>query len=193
VETDAHIDALVRIVRGTPWLCEALCAVREAGPAGAYVAAGAVRDTVWNVLTGRPPSGPQADVDVVYWAGAENPDQSSHHEERLRELVPRLDWEVTNQATVHLWHWRERGARIVPHETVADGVASWPETATAIGVRLSDEDAIEVLAPFGLADLFELRLRYNPVQARPDVFWKRIEAKRWLQRWPELHVIATAS
>lgn len=193
METDARLDGLVRIVRGTPWLCEALRVVREAGPAGAYVAAGAVRDTVWNFLTGRSPSGPQGDVDVVYWADSESADQCSRHQERLLEIEPRLDWEVTNQATVHLWHWRTQGDRIAPHKTVADGVASWPETATAVGVRLSAEDAIEVLAPFGLDDLFEMRLRYNPAQARPDVFWKRIEAKRWTQRWPELRIIPTAS
>jgi len=71
-------------------------------------------------------------------------------------------------------------------------VASWPETATAVGVRLSAEGDIDVLAPLGLADLFALRLRHNAARAAPDVFWKRVEDKQWVQRWPELQ-LATAT
>ncbi|MEQ1549262.1 MAG: nucleotidyltransferase family protein [Chakrabartia sp.] len=35
----------------------------------------------------------------------------------------------------------------------------WPETATAVAVRLSDEGILEVEAPYGLTDLFGLRCR----------------------------------
>jgi hypothetical protein len=181
--------ALVRIVRGTPWLCEVLAVVREVGPVGAYVAAGAVRDTVWNFLTRRASSGPIGDIDVVYWSDSESVDGSLAHEARLRARMPELDWEVTNQAIIHLWHARTKGIVIAPHESVDDGVATWPETATAVGVRLTDAGDIDVLAPLGLVDLFAMRLRHNPLQTGPDVFWSRIEAKRWIQRWPELRVV----
>lgn len=99
-----------------------------------------------------------------------------------------FDWEVTNQATIHLWHCRTQGISIAPHRSVADGLATWPETATAVGVRLTVEGDIEVLAPLGLADLFALRLRHNAAQAGFDVFSRRVESKRWLQRWPELRI-----
>jgi len=186
---DALLAELVRIVRATPWLFGLLEMVRNAAPAGAYVAAGAVRDSVWNFLTGRASSGPHGDVDVVYWADSEAPDASRAHEARLRAHRPDLDWEVTNQATIHLWHRRVQGLSSPPHQSVAEGLATWPETATAVGVRLTPEGAIDVLAPLGLVDLFALRLRHNPAQAGLDVFWQRIEAKQWLRRWPELEVI----
>ncbi len=35
------------------------------------------------------------------------------------------------------------------------------ETVTALALRLKD-DELELIAPFGLADLFELKLRWNP-------------------------------
>lgn len=185
----SHVAALTQIVTDTPWLLEAFVAVQEVGPAGAYVAAGAIRDTVWNHITGRPSAAPYADVDVVYWNDAEPADAANTHEARLKAALPALDWEVTNQATIHLWHSRARGISVSPHATVSEGLATWPETATAVGVRLNSNGNIQVLAPFGLADLFALRLRHNPAQAGPEVFWARIEAKRWLQRWPELKVV----
>lgn len=181
--------ALANILRNTPWLLEVLATVRDVGPADAFVAAGAVRDTVWDSLTGRPSTKPYGDVDVVYWAEGEPDAASQAHEARLRAALPLIDWEVTNQATVHAWHWKEHGLRVAPHRTVAEGLASWPETATAVGVRLTSEGELDVLAPLGLADLFALRLRYNPAQASLDVFRQRVAAKRWLERWPELQLI----
>jgi uncharacterized protein len=181
-----HSAALVTIIQDTPWLCDVLRVVRDVGPPGAFVAAGAVRDTVWNALTGRTATEPYGDVDVVYWAETE-PESSSHgYEARLRAALPGVDWEVTNQATVHTWHWQAHRLRVPPHRTVAEGLATWPETATAVGVRLTAASELQVLAPLGLDDLFALRLRHNPALVGPDVFRQRVESKRWLQRWPEL-------
>jgi hypothetical protein len=189
-QNEEMVTELVRIVRETPWLCGILDVVREVGPAGAYVAAGAVRDSVWNFLTGRASSGPQGDVDVVYWSDSEDADASQAHEARLRGVRPEVDWEVTNQATIHIWHRRTQGLSIAPHRSVADGLATWPETATAVGLRLTSQGEMEVLAPLGLADLFALRLRHNAALTPPELFWKRVEAKQWRQRWPELEVVA---
>ena len=181
--------SLVGIVLSIPWLSEILRIVRELGPPGGFVAAGAVRDTVWDVLTGRPSTGPHGDVDVVYWADSERGrDGAGLHERCLRAARPDLNWEVTNQATVHLWH-HARGQLVAPHASVEEGIASWPETATAVGVRLERDDTVEVLAPFGLVDLFALHLRHNPAQASADVFWQRVRAKRWMERWPELKLV----
>jgi hypothetical protein len=128
-------------------------------------------------------------VDVVYWAERElGDDAAGLHEKRLRAARADLDWEVTNQATVHLWHCA-RGQSIAPHASVEEGIATWPETATAVGIRLAGDDTVEVLAPLGLADLFALRLRHNPLQTGVDVFWKRVTAKRWMERWPELELV----
>lgn len=175
---------------GTAWLLRLLQLVKELGPPEAFVAAGSVRDTVWDVLTGRASTGPHGDVDVVYWAAAESEDGSRLHEMRLRAAKPDVDWEVTNQATVHSWHWRAHRRLVAPLQSVADGLSTWPETATAVGIRLTDEGAIDIVAPLGLVDLFALRLRHNPAQAGARIFWQRVEAKRWTQRWPELALVS---
>ena len=187
---DACVAQLKDIVRTTAWLWQLLQLVKELGPPEAFVAAGAVRDTVWNALTGRLSTRPHADVDVVYWA-AEPEELSRTHEARLRAARPDIDWEVTNQATVHLWHWRTQRLRVAPLQSVAQGLCTWPETATAVGVRRTEEGTVDILAPLGLADLFALRLRHNPAQASAQIFRERVETKRWMQRWPELQLVST--
>jgi hypothetical protein len=128
-------------------------------------------------------------VDVVYHAPTESPEGAAAHDERLRARSPHVDWEVTNQATIHLWHRREQGLEVPPHRHVSEGLATWPETATAVAVRINAGGDLDVLAPFGLADLFELRLRHNPTLVRVDVFWRRVRERRWRERWPELTVV----
>ena len=55
----------------------------------------------------------------------------------------------------------------------------------AVGVRLDADDRLHVEAPFGLADLFALRLRPNP--RRPFDNFARVAAGV-VGRWPELSV-----
>jgi hypothetical protein len=69
-------------------------------------------------------------------------------------------------------------------------MAFWPETATAVAIRLHD-GALEIAAPFGLDDLFGLILRPTPAfrNDRLPAFHDRIATKRWLERWPKLSLV----
>lgn len=182
-----HFQQLAHIVRATPWLLDALRAVRDVGPPEGYLAAGGVRDTVWNWLTGRDTSNPSADIDVVYFEVCKV-DQSGRYQAALFNRLRACNWEVTNQAQIHLWHRQVHGIRAAPHRNVCEGLATWPETATAVGVRLLPTDELQIIAPFGLDDLFDLVVRYNPTLAGPAVYADRIAAKRWIIRWPELRI-----
>jgi hypothetical protein len=185
----ARAAQLVEIIQHTPWLLDLLHAVHLAGPPGAYIAAGSIRDTVWNALTGRASLRPSSDVDVVYHALEEPAGAASEHVKRLHAQLPGVDWEVTNQATIHLWHRQAQGLEVAPHRNVSEGLGTWPETATAVAVRLNASGGLELLAPFGLDDLFELRLCHNPTLVSVDVFWRRVRERRWRERWPELRVV----
>jgi len=56
-----------------------------------------------------------------------------------------------------------------------------------VGVRLEADDRLTIAAPFGLEDLFSLRLR--PYPNRPvEVFRRNVSGV--LARWPELTVEA---
>lgn len=166
-----------------PGMRAALEAVAAHGPPSAWIGAGFLRNAVWDVLHGRRPDVAWlADLDVVFHDG-EKPDPAADAawEARLREALP-LPWSVTNQARMH---GRNGHA---PYADVADAIAHWPETATAIAARM-EGSAIRLLAPHGWDDLLGMIVRPTPAfAARPEVLARRVKEKGWLQRWPKLTV-----
>ena len=107
-------------------------------------------------------------------------------EREIYAVSPNLAWSVKNQARMHL---RNGDA---PYESVADAMRSWPETATAVAVRLSKGEGIEVNAPFGLDDLFALWLTPTPafVIRKRGIFEQRVADKGWLFRYPRLQRVS---
>ncbi len=65
----------------------------------------------------------------------------------------------------------------------------WPETATAVGARLDEAGSLQIVCPYGLDDLFGLTVRRSPLFADAEAFRRRIETKKWLDKWPLLKVI----
>jgi hypothetical protein len=178
-----------QIIEETPWLYRALLTVREVMPPDGCIAAGAIRDSVWNSLTGNTSSSPTRDIDVVYHEPASPASRDREYERKLTARMPNLRWEVTNQANIHEWHARAQRLTVEPHRDVTEGIATWPETATAVAARISRQGKIEIVAPLGLGDLLSLKLRHNPVLVTREVFVSRTKSKRWLERWPLLQVV----
>jgi hypothetical protein len=179
---------LSHLVAGTPWLMRLLQVVREAGPQGSYVAAGAIRNSVWDSLHGRPPANSLADIDVVYFdPSATEVDWA----QVLGSALPGYLWDVTNQATIHEWQSVYYGRAVSPYGSVAEALESWTETATAVGVRLNGSGGVDVVAPFGLVDLFQLRVRPSPKVLDLAAYQARVRAKAWQRRWPRLHVLSS--
>ena len=55
----------------------------------------------------------------------------------------------------------------------------------AVGARLEADGSLTIIAPFGLEDLFAMRLRPNPI--RPTAGFARTSASV-TARWPEITV-----
>ncbi|MBG6246828.1 MULTISPECIES: nucleotidyltransferase family protein [Symbiopectobacterium] len=179
-------EALQRLLLDDPVRMQALYATRALILHDGWIGAGFVRDAMWDHLHRygqRPISG---DVDVV-WFGAEcaNPAHYSDLEEKLRQQAPEFNWSVKNQARMHQRNGNDR------YHSTENALLYWPETATDIAARVGDNNVIEIIAPYGLDDLFELRLRPTPPfeHEKLDVFRQRVFAKRWMERYPLLQLI----
>ncbi len=166
----------------------ALHAARSLGLHAWCIGAGAVRNSVWDQLHETQRVDQASDVDLVYFDSQALPDEDETLRSRLTAMWPNARWDVTNQAHVHQWYEQTYGQSVCALGSLEEGISTWPEYATCVGLRLCADDSLEVIAPHGLEDLFALRLRHNPLRATRAAFDERVASKGWLERWPKLRV-----
>lgn len=149
----------------------------------AWLAAGFVRNLVWDRLHGHAESTPLADLDVIHFDATDcRPERDRSIEMTLAERAPGRPWSVKNQARMHLRN-DDR-----PYRDCRDAMAHWPEMETALAARLTAEGELEVVSPFAQEGLLALHLTPNPWRPRPEAFRQRLATKGWLERWPRLQV-----
>lgn len=175
----------------SPWFMQALVAVRDLGLPSWCIGAGAVRNLVWDRLHGKTTPSSLADIDVAHFDPHDlTPHRDMELQARLIRRLPQVPWEVTNQAAVHCWFEGCFGHPVEPLGSLEEAVASWPEYATSVGVWLSDEGSVEVIAPHGLDDLFSVVVRRNPTRVSVDTYRQRVAQKDYARRWPSVRVEA---
>ncbi len=152
-----------------------------------HLTAGCLFQTVWNVLSARPPSENIKDYDVFYFDGS---DLSWEGEDsvirRVARLADRLGLpvEVKNQARVHLWYEQRFGSEYPQLHSTRDGIARYLVRCTCVGIDVASG---EVFAPDGFADLEAGILRINPVLPREELW--RAKAEHYRERWPWLRIV----
>jgi hypothetical protein len=185
-------DELTELGVGSDWLMNLLRRVAVLGLPDCWIGAGAVRDLVWDIRFGDGFAPANiADVDVVFF---DRDDVTAEHEReierQLQEREPSVKWDVKNQARVHHWFEARFGHPAEPLTSTTDGVATWPETATAVAVRLRDEGGLDIAAPFGLDDLLDGVWRGNFVRVTDAEYKARIDRKQPHRRWPAVVVVS---
>jgi len=147
-----------------------------------YLAAGFVRNLVWDFLHQMPSPTPLNDVDVIYFdVNESNPEQCQEYESKLKEMLPTLNWQVRNQAVMHLRNNDK------PYSHSLDAMSYWPEKETAIAIRKLSDEEFECISSFGFDSLFNLQITHNPKRSKA-VFEHRIKSKGWLVTWCNLKV-----
>ena len=183
-------ERLIALARATPWFMQALAHARACRLRAWCVGAGAVRNLVWDALHGHATPSALADVDVAYFDPHDlSAERDAALQRQLHAMAPHTPWEVVNQAGVHLWFERHFGHPVAPLQSLQEAVASWPEYVTAVGLWLDDDDHVHVIAPHGLADLFAMVVRRNPVRVSVETYRARVASKRYAQRWPGVTVV----
>ena len=152
-----------------------------------HVTAGCLFQTVWNVLSGRPPAENIKDYDVFYFDGRDLSWEAE--DEVIRRVSPLaeklgLPVEVKNQARVHLWYRQRFGGDYPELHSARDGIARYLVRCTCVGI---DAASGEVFAPDGFADLETGVLRVNPLIPQPGKWQAKAESYR--ARWPWLRIV----
>lgn len=185
----SEIVRLERIVLASPVLGPIIGRWAEIALPDCWLVAGAVAQTVWNDAFGLDRSYGVKDIDLVWFDRTDLSEESeANHETRIQHLFADLGVKIDakNEARVHLWYARTFGYEIAPYTSISQAISTFPTIATAIGVQPSGH-GLSVIAPFGLADLFDTLVRPNKVQITREIYDAKVA--RWRGLWPRLKIV----
>lgn len=175
------------LIESDKWMMDILKAAAILGLPDWWVCAGFVRTKIWDTLHGFEKRTPLGDIDVIYFDAGDTDERTEKRlEERLHQSMPGLPWSVKNQARMHVVNGNP------PYKSSIDAISKFPETATALGVRLDECGGLSLAAPCGLGDVLAMRIKPTPAFGRDDellkVYRRRLEQKRWTAKWPKVRI-----
>ena len=182
-------DQLRQLLSRSPIVAPIVDRWPDIGLPDCWLVAGCLAQTVWNDAFGLPVAHGISDVDLVYFDGGDlSAETEAAHAARIRTLFADLGlWiDVKNEARVHLWYAEKFGIALAPYVSTADAIATFPTTATAIGVQLRP-DGLHVFAPYGLSDLLDPIVRPNKKQITQAIYDAKVN--KWQATWPGLRVV----
>jgi uncharacterized protein len=151
-----------------------------------YIGAGCIAQPVWNHFHGYSLESHISDVDLIYF---DPTDLSFEAEDAVIKKAAEffkdfpIPVDIKNQARVHLWYPERFGYKISPYLSIEQAIDTWPTTSTAVALRPHGSDHI-VYAPFGLDDLFSLKIKPNKVQITQEIY--EAKCQKWGKYWPKL-------
>ncbi|MEO8321607.1 MAG: nucleotidyltransferase family protein [Bradyrhizobium sp.] len=155
----------------------------------AWLVAGCLVQTVWNVRTNRAVEYGINDYDVFYF----DSDTSWQAEDAvIRALADRVGKigvkvEVRNQARVHLWYPDKHRVPYPALLSSTQGIDRFLTRNTKFGIRCTP-DGYDVYAPDGFDDVADMVVRPNR-SANFSVANYKAKAVRWKALWPEVTVL----
>lgn len=176
---------VLNIVAQDTWMMGVLEAAKSLHLPDWWICAGFIRSKIWDELHGFGERTPLGDIDVIYFDTSDLDERAEKRlEERLHGIMPRLPWSVKNQARMHLLNGSP------PYLSSVDAISKFPETATALGVKLDSQGVLHLAAPLGLEDALQMRVKPTPVfqqdAALMKVYRRRVGEKGWTAKWPKV-------
>lgn len=154
----------------------------------AWLVAGCLFQTVWNIQAGRPPGADIKDYDIFYFDPDDLGDAAeSDAQARVQSLFGDLGVtvEVANQARVHRWYPQHFGRPYPVLASAEDGIRRFLVLETCVAIRPG-----ECLAPYGFAGLYAGTLTPNPLTPYPELFSQKAES--YCRRWNWLRTASGA-
>ena len=177
------------VIRSTV-LYDLLKILRDAQLPDAWLASGAIYQSVWNALTDRDAGHAIKDYDLIYHDEA---DTSYEAEDRVITQLAKaceplgLPVEIRNQARVHLWFPKHFGIDYPKLGCSLESLLYYASTTHSVAARLHDDDRLQIEAPFGLETMFQMQMLPNKVLPNEETFIRK--ANRLAKHWPELTIV----
>ena len=180
--TDATLDAFAGDVLRNPVNRRILSVWQALNLPSAWLVAGCLFQTVWNLQNQQRPDFGIKDYDIFYF---DADDMSEEAEVRAQEKADTLlgdlgvTIEVANQARVHLWYPQYFGRPYAALTSAEEGIGRFLVLETCVGIRPG-----ACYAPFGLSGIYAGTLSPNPATPYPELFASKVAGYR--ARWPHL-------
>ena len=172
-------------VRENPDMMTILTIIRDLDLKDSWLAAGSVRNFIWNLLSDKSPFDHETDVDVIFFDPDISYEETVSLEKKLREDFPQYQWELKNQVYMHL-----HSPHTAPYTSSRDAMSKYPERCTAIGLRLHADATLELFAPYGLEDILDFQVSPTPHflenEDRMKLYQERLSKKKWQEKWKNL-------
>ena len=176
------------------------CAILERLPAlnlpDAWLVAGCLFQTVWNLQSGLAPDAAIKDYDLFYFDAS---DLSAAAEAAVQAKTAlhfadvAVAIEAKNQARVHTWYPDYFGRPYAPLRSSQEGIDRFLVPCTCVGLSNATRragpvsaDHLTLYAPYGLDELYKGILRPNPLCDHPALFADKVRS--YQARWPGLHM-----
>jgi hypothetical protein len=176
-----HIEGLIE---ADAWRMEILYTVKQLQLPDWAIGAGFVRAAVWDAVSGLGRSTPINDIDVLYFdRGDLSETTEKKYEEVLNAKSSNTPWSVKNQARMHIQNMDP------PYADTENAISHWLEVASCVGVRMRADTSVQIIAPYGIDDLINMRARptLRGIQ-KPDQYRLYLKKKNWLRNWPTLNI-----
>ncbi|WP_428742328.1 nucleotidyltransferase family protein [Tenacibaculum sp.] len=171
----------VTIIENDAWMLSILETVKSLNLSDCWIGAGFVRNKIWDYKHQRTRTSLN-DIDVIFF---DKNDSSKEYEltleKKLHTIIPTVNWSVKNQVRMSVRNGHSQ------YENCCDAISYWPETATAIAVKLNSNNQIEFIAPYGLSDLFNLIVKPTP-NFDLTTYRERVTNKGWKNTWEKLFI-----
>jgi uncharacterized protein len=181
-------EEIISLIKEDRWMMKVLETVKLLELPDWWVCAGFVRSKIWDTLHHFRERTPLPDIDVIYFEPT-NLDESKEKnlEECLQSLMPNTPWSVKNEARMHL------KSKMPPYTSSVDAISKFPETATALGVKLDKRGHVLLTAPCGISDVVNLQVKPTPYftmnNERIDIYEDRLLKKKWKSTWSNLQLL----
>jgi len=178
---------IIQLVKDDEWMMEILHNAKSLNLPDWWVCAGFVRSKIWDTLHEFTKRTPMPDVDVIYFDN-NNLDETVEKqlEQQLKNINPLIPWSVKNEARMHVLN------NVPPYSSSVDAISKFPETATALGLSLDEQNNVLLTAPCGIEDVLNLLVKPTPyfeeTKEIANIYEDRIVKKNWKSIWSKLKV-----
>ena len=175
------------LVQNDPDIAAIIAAMSTFWAPDLWLVSGALFQTVWNELDGRPRGHGIQDYDLFYFDEDTSEEAEDRWIKRAKthfEFAPR-EVQLRNQARVHLWYPKKFGIPYPQLHSSCDGVRQFLMPACMVAIRPTPE-GLDLFAPLGLDGIFDRIIRPNPLWQGPPRAEYLAKAERYMRDWPSL-------